>query len=85
MTLLRDLPIIFLSREETLHDLAWENLALRQQLAVATRSHKPPRLRSRDRLFWVMLSRLWKGWRSALVIVKPATVVRWHPKGFELY
>jgi putative transposase len=85
MTLLRDLPIIFLSSEEALRDLAWENLALRQQLAVATRSHQRPRLRSRGRLFWVMLSRLWKGWRSALVIVKPDTVVRWHRAGFRVF
>jgi len=85
MTLLRDLPIIFLSSEEALRGLAWENLALRQQLAVATRSHQPPRLRSRARFFRVMLSHLWTGWRSVLVIVKPDTVVRWLRKGFEPY
>lgn len=27
----------------------------------------------------------WSGWRSALVIVKPATVIAWHRKGFRLY
>ena len=85
MALLRNLLIFLLSSEKALRDLAWENLALRQQLAVATRSYKRPRLRSRDRLFWVLLSRRWKGWRSALVIVKPDTVVGWHRKGFKLY
>jgi len=45
--------------------LAAENLALRQQLAVLQVSAKRPRLRRRDRLFWVWLSRLWSGWRSA--------------------
>ena len=85
MTALRDLPIVFLSSEEAWRDLARQNLALRQQLAVATRSHQRPRLRSRDRFVWVMLSRLWKGWRSALVTVKPDTVVGWHRKGFKLY
>jgi putative transposase len=84
MALLRHLLIFLLSSEEALRDLAWENLALRQQLAVATRSHKRPRLRATDRFFWVLLSRLWKGWRSALVIVKPDTVVAWHRKGFKL-
>ena len=34
-----------------------ENLALRQQLAVMRRSAKRPRLRQRDRVFWVWLSR----------------------------
>jgi putative transposase len=37
------------------------------------------------RLFWVWLSRLWTDWRSALLIVKPETVIAWHRKGFRLY
>ena len=59
-------------------ELAAENLPLRQQLAVQQRSAKRPVLRHRDRIFWVWLSRLWKDWPSALLIVKPDTVVRWH-------
>ncbi len=38
-----------------------------------------------DRLLWVWLSRVWTGWRSALVIVKPETVVAWHRKAFRLF
>jgi transposase InsO family protein len=38
-----------------------------------------------DRLFWVLLSRIWTGWRQSLVIVQPDTVVRWHRKGFKLF
>jgi hypothetical protein len=64
--------------------LASENLALRQQLAVLRRSVQRPKLRKRDRIFWVWLSRLWKDWRSCLLIVQPATVVRWHRQGFKL-
>ena len=41
--------------------LAAENLALRQQLAVLRQSVKRPKLRPRDRLFWVVLSHLWMG------------------------
>ncbi len=55
-----------------------ENLALRQQLAVLTRTVKRPQLRSTDRLFWVLLAKGWQDWRSALIIVQPDTVVRWH-------
>lgn len=62
-----------------------ENLALRQQLAVLQVSAKRPRLRKRDRVFWVCLSRLWSGWRSCLMIVKPETVIHWHREGFKLY
>jgi putative transposase len=67
------------------HGVAVENLALRQQLAVLHRSVPRPRLEDRDRRFWVWLSRLWCGWQSVLVIVSPATVVRWHRQGFKCY
>ena len=66
-------------------ELAAENLALRQQLAILEQRSKRPRLRRRDRIFWVWLSRLWAGWRSLLVIVKPDTVAGWHRQGFRLY
>src|SRR4029450_13781365 len=59
-------------------NLALENLALRQQLAVYQRRHPRPHLRLRDRLFWVWLSKIWGHWPSALLIVKPETVIRWH-------
>ena len=53
-------------------DLQVENLALRHQIGVLQRSvKKRPKLTSMDRLFWVSLSRLWRGWRSTLVLVKP--------------
>lgn len=49
-------------------ELAAENLALRQQMAVLSEQKKRPRLRRRDRILWVWLSRLWAGWRSVLMI-----------------
>src|SRR5207253_8193463 len=49
--------------------LAIENLALRQQLAVYKRTAIRPRLRTTDRLFWVGLARAWTRWRQPLVIV----------------
>jgi putative transposase len=64
---------------------AAENLALRQQVAVFKQSVKRPRLRPRDRVFWVWLSRLWPNWRSALAIVQPETVIKWQRQGFRLY
>ena len=64
---------------------AAENLALRQQLAALNQSVKRPRLRPRDRIFWVLLSRLWPNWRSALAIVQPETVVHWYRQGFKLF
>jgi hypothetical protein len=64
--------------------LVFENLALRQQLAVLRRSVRRPRLHRRDRLFWTFLAR-WPGWQATLVMYSPATVVRWHRQGFRLY
>ena len=43
--------------------LALENLALRQHLAVYKRTVARPKLRTTDRLFWVGVARIWAGWR----------------------
>ena len=66
-------------------NVSFENIALRQQLAVLQRAVPRPKVYQRDRLFWVCVSRLWSGWRSTLLIVQPATVLAWHRKGFQLY
>src|SRR5712692_6954336 len=58
--------------------VALENLALRQQLAVFRRTVRRPHLRTSDRLFWVLLAKAWRDWRTALIVVQPDTVVRWH-------
>src|SRR6266478_7999521 len=65
--------------------LAIENLALRQQLAVYKRTATRPRLRTTDRLFWVGLARAWTRWRQPLVIVTPDTVLRWQRCRFRAY
>jgi putative transposase len=58
--------------------VALENLALRQQLAVFKRTAKRLPLHHRDRLFWILLANAWRDWRTALIVVQPDTVVRWH-------
>jgi putative transposase len=66
--------------------LQLENLALRHQIGVLQRvGRKRPKLMPWDRLLWVWLSRIWSGWRSALAIVKPETVIAWHRVGFRLF
>ena len=66
-------------------ELLASNLVLRQQLTVFKRTHPRPALRDGDRLFWSFLSRVWKDWRAALIIVKPDTVIRWQKKRFRDY
>ena len=65
--------------------LALENAALRQQLTVYIRTQKRPKLRAADRAFWIALHRLWPDSTRSLIIVKPATVIGWHRKGFKAF
>ncbi len=67
----------------TRRDLAFENLLLRQQLAVLKEKGVRPQLSASDRSFWVLVSKLWPRCRDALHIVKPETVIRWHREGFR--
>jgi len=67
-------------------DLLAEHLLLRHQLAVLTRpTRRRPRLRTRDRLLWVLARRLRRDWREHLVLVRPETVVRWHRHAWRLF
>jgi putative transposase len=59
-------------------EVVLENVALRQQLRALKRTTARVRVRTPDRLFWVVLARVWRNWRTALVLVQPETVVRWH-------
>ncbi len=53
-------------------------MALRHQIGVLRRSAKKRlKLTMADRVFWAWLSGAWADWRSALVIVKPETVIAW--------
>src|SRR5882724_1002965 len=79
LQLLRLFPFFFGGHRQ----LAVENLALRQQLAVYKRTTARPKLRRSDRLFWVWLARVWVGWRQSLVIVTPDTVLRWQRRRFR--
>jgi hypothetical protein len=83
--LLRLLPVLASRLFRTRRDILLENLALRQQLAVLKRKHPKPWLVASERLFWVLLRRFWCGWKQALIIVQPETVVRWRRAGFKAY
>jgi hypothetical protein len=58
-------------------------LVLRQQLTVYKRKSKKPMLRNRDRLFWSLLSKIWRDWTSELILVRPETVIRWRERKFR--
>ena len=65
--------------------LQLEVLALRHQLAIYPRSARQPRLQPADRLLWAWLAHAWSGWRDALVVVQPRTVIAWQRKRFRAH
>jgi len=67
-----------------------EILALRSQLAIVQQhmiNHKmaKPRCNNTFRHLWVFLSKYFLTWKSALVLFKPDTVIRWHHRLFLIY
>ena len=85
MTILKWAGNTVLSVFKTHQQLLLENLVIRQQLVVLNRSTKRPQLTRTDRLFWVMVSRVWSHWSKGLIIVQPQTVLRWHRQWFRMY
>ena len=65
--------------------LAAENLFLRKQLALYQERHVKPKRASKLTRFTLTWLARWFNWKSALVIVKPETLIRWHRQGFRLF
>ena len=40
---------------------------------------------NRFRKLWVLISKCYFGWKDALILVKPETVIGWHKRAFKLY
>jgi len=62
-----------------------EILFLRQQLAMVLRHSKRLPLGDRERAFFAAVPLDWPGWRSALAVIKPDTLLRWHRAGFRAF
>src|SRR5205823_6221828 len=86
VTILFAVVSIFVFRFRSRAALELKLLALQHQLAVLRRQRPgQPQLSSLDRLLWVLLYRIWPKVIDAMVLIKPATVVEWHRKGFRYY
>jgi putative transposase len=84
MSVILSLLLTLRSCAQSRATLQLEILALRHQLQVLERSRlRRLRLARADRLLWTWLSRVWTGWRAALVIVEPETIIAWHRRGFR--
>jgi len=59
-------------------ELVLEHALLRQQLIVLQRHVKRPALTWRDRTLFVFVASKLPTWKTALMIVQPDTLLRWH-------
>jgi len=59
-------------------ELVLENALLRQQLIVLQRHVKRPTLSWRDRALFVFIASKLSTWKTAVMIVQPDTLLRWH-------
>jgi len=78
---LRDLVLAFLAPRAT---LVAENLLLRQQVVVLRRQVKRPRLRPFDRWLLATLAGRFRDLLTAVLVVRPETLIRWHRAGWRL-
>lgn len=85
LKILKFVTTLIWSKLKITSNLAAENIVLRQQLAVLKRTNRQPKIKTIDRIFWILFSRIWSSWRDSLVIVQPDTVVRWHKRGFKQF
>jgi hypothetical protein len=84
--LVAKLLLVVQSRLRSRAKLQAENLALRRQVLMLSRRRRSRvRLRNLDRQVLVWLYRLFPSILSAIIVVKPETVIRWHQRGFRAY
>ena len=77
---------VLVSPFKTQARLEAEILVLRHQLNVLRRrTPSKPRLTIADRMILVWLYRLFPSVLSAITIIQPDTIIRWHRTGFRLY
>ena len=73
--------LIYISTWLRIHrSLQMEIVALRYQLDVYQRSVRRPIIEPEDRVIWSWIARRWSGWKEALIIVQPRTVMAWQRK-----
>ena len=86
VTILSAVVSILAFRFRSRASLELKLIALQHQLAVLRRQRPGrPQLSSLDRLLWVWLYWIWPQVIDTMILVKPATVVQWHRKGFRLH
>jgi putative transposase len=77
------LTLTDLSRSKS--ELVAENALLRKPLIILRRQVKRPACTRSDRILLVLLAKIVRSWKQAIVIVQPETLLRWHRQGFKLF
>ena len=78
LRLLRHLVIALVDFLSPRARLAAENLLLRQQLVILRRTARRPRFKPWQRRLFSSIAVLWSALRNSILVVKPATLLRWH-------
>ena len=65
----------FPTKFNLISNLTAKNLALRQQLLILNRSIKRPQIKTKDRLFQIILFLFWKNWKNSLIDLRPERFV----------
>ena len=83
--LLADVLRLVILLFRTIQSIQTENLFLRRQLALfMEHGVRPRRVDAATRVRLALLARMFD-WRNALVVVQPATMIRWHRAGWRLF
>src|SRR5215472_14112434 len=85
MALVVDIARALQSLVQTRRSLIAENLFLRKQLAFYQEHQIPPRRLNTAARFLLALWSNFFDYKNALVIVQPATLIRWHRQEFKLF
>src|SRR5512132_3048157 len=80
-----EVPPTLVDAVRSRRELLVENALLRHQIVVLRRRVPRPTLTPVDRLRLLLAARLLPGWRRAVVLVQPQTILRWHRLGFRLF
>jgi putative transposase len=80
-----EVPPTLVDAVRSRRELLLENAFLRHQIVVLRRRVPRPILTPVDRLRLLLAARLLPGWRGAVALVQPQTILRWHRLGFRLF
>jgi len=66
-------------------ELVLKNALMRQQVIVLSCQGRHASLTHRDRWLFVLIARLLPSWKTALLIIQPNTLLRWHRELFKIF